>query len=482
MAAVQTLPPRTAQEPPQVEKPALTVTGAVDTSGKCFENGSSGRKTGSIMTIVGSAIANFSDGYQQNLASSTNIIFNHIIGTHVYTSAIQTRISNSLLVGSVIGIVLFGYLADKFSRKGGMLATSGLVVVGTLMSTLAFQVYSSQGVNAMLWFMTIARGTAGIGVGGEYPTSAAAALEGSQEHFDSRRGPIQVLISTLQATSGSAVCTFVYLMALVGSGNDLKVAFHAIYSIAIFLPLFVVVIRWRMQDGMLFTRSNFKERAIPWTLLLRQYFWRIIGTSAAFFLYDFVNFPNSIMSSVIINSLVPGKNVRHVALWQLYLALMPIPGVVIGAWLVNKIGRRWTGIVGLMGGYVIIGFIIGGCYDKLTQDALPAFVVLYGLLQAFGHLGPGATIGLISCEAFPTAARGMGYGIAAGFGKAGAAIGTQVFTPIRAAAGPASTFYVAGGVGILTSAIYYFLPEGNKTDLERADEEFERLLERRSND
>lgn len=183
------------------------------------------------------------------------------------------------------------------------------------------------------------------------------------------------------------------------------------------------------------------------------------------------------MSSVIINSLVPGKNVRSVGLWQLYLALMPIPGVVIGAWLVNRIGRRWTGIVGLIGGYVIIGFVIGGCYEKLTTEALPAFVVLYGLLQAFGHMGPGATIGLISCESFPTAARGMGYGIAAGWGKAGAAIGTQVFTPIRAAAGPASTFYVAGGVGVLTSVIYFFLPEGSQADLEREDEDFERLLE-----
>lgn len=182
------------------------------------------------------------------------------------------------------------------------------------------------------------------------------------------------------------------------------------------------------------------------------------------------------MSSVIINSLVPGKNVRTVALWQLYLALMPIPGVFIGAWLVNKIGRRWTGISGFIGGYVICGFIIGGCYDKLTKDALPAFVVLYGLLQAFGHMGPGATIGLISCEAFPTAARGMGYGIAAGFGKAGAAVGTQVFTPIRAAAGPSSTFYVAGAIGIVASGIYYFLPEGNRAELEAADEDFERLL------
>jgi len=186
------------------------------------------------------------------------------------------------------------------------------------------------------------------------------------------------------------------------------------------------------------------------------------------------------MSSVIINSLVPGKNVRVVALWQLYLALMPVPGVFVGAWLVNKIGRRWTGILGLMTGYVVCGFIIGGLYDHLTTESLPAFVVLYGLLQAFGHMGPGATIGLISCESYPTAARGMGYGVAAGFGKAGAAVGTQVFTPLRESAGPASTFYLAGGIGVLTSAIYYFLPEGLGVNLQQEDEAFESLLEEES--
>jgi hypothetical protein len=33
----------------------------------------------------------------------------------------------------------------------------------------------------MMWYMTIARGITGVGVGGEYPPSAAAALEGSNE-------------------------------------------------------------------------------------------------------------------------------------------------------------------------------------------------------------------------------------------------------------------------------------------------------------
>lgn len=91
-------------------------------------------------------------------------------------------------------------------------------------------------------------------------------------------------------------------------------------------------------------------------------------------------------------------------------------------------------------------------------------------------MGPGATIGLISVESYPTAVRGMGYGISAGFGKAGAAIGTQAFTPIQAAAGKASTFFVAGGVGILGCVVYYFLVEGSKLDLVKEDAEFEAYL------
>ena len=91
------------------------------------------------------------------------------------------------------------------------------------------------------------------------------------------------------ATSGAPICTFVYLMSLIGSGDDLKIAYHAMYSVSIFLPILVVLIRWRMQDGRLFERSNFKRRQIPWLLLLRNYWPRMLATSAAFFLYDFVN-------------------------------------------------------------------------------------------------------------------------------------------------------------------------------------------------
>jgi MFS family permease len=180
------------------------------------------------------------------------------------------------------------------------------------------------------------------------------------------------------------------------------------------------------------------------------------------------------MSSSIISSLVKDHDIRQTAIWQVILAVLPVPGVLIGAWLTNVIGRRNTGILGFAG-YVVLGFIIGGTYAKLSKN-IAAFVVLYGLLQAFGHMGPGATIGLISSESFPTAVRGMGYGIATAFGRTGAAVGTQCFTPLEDAAGTNSTFYLAGAVAVVGILVYCLLPESSKLDLAKEDRMLEEYL------
>ncbi|KAJ5248591.1 hypothetical protein N7468_000042 [Penicillium chermesinum] len=427
----------------------------------------------SNVTIVSCYIANFSDGLQNSLANPTNVIFKKLLGTG-YSSDMKTRMSNSVIVGAILGVVVFGFTSDLFSRRGGLLVTSSLVTIGTLMSTLALQVHPSHN---MLWFMVITRGIAGFGVGGEYPPSAAAGLEESDEVTKRYRGPLFVSFTTLMATLAGPILQIIYFICLVASGNNVTVAYHAIYSIATLVPLFIVVLRLLMVDSALFHQSNLKkQRRSPrlYLDLVRRYWWRIFTTSLAFFLYDFINFPNSIMSSTIISSLVKDGDIRQTATWQVILAVLPVPGVMIGAWLTNAIGRRNTGIAGFAG-YVVLGFIIGGTYSKLSKH-IAAFVVLYGLLQAFGHMGPGATIGLISSESFPTAIRGMGYGIATAFGRTGAAVGTQCFTPLEDAAGTSSTFYLAGGVAVLGIIVYCFLPESSKMNLAKEDRELEAYL------
>lgn len=100
----------------------------------------------------------------------------------------KTRISNSLIIGAILGVVVLGYTSDMFSRRSGLLLTSSLVVVGTLMSTVALTVYPS---HDMLWYFVIARGIAGFGVGGEYPPTAAAGIEESDSVSLSESFPIE---------------------------------------------------------------------------------------------------------------------------------------------------------------------------------------------------------------------------------------------------------------------------------------------------
>ncbi|PYH89976.1 MFS general substrate transporter [Aspergillus ellipticus CBS 707.79] len=428
----------------------------------------------SNLTILSCYIANFSDGYQNQLANPTNVIFKKLLGKEGYPSEMQTRISNALLIGAILGVVVLGHVSDMASRRAGLLCTSGLVTIATLMAAVALQVHPSYN---MLWYFVIVRGICGFGVGGEYPPSAAAGLEESDDFKRRYRGPVFVSFTTLMATLASPILMIIYLICLKASDNNLPVTFHALYSIGTILPAIIMGLRFFMTDSSLYHRSNFKRQRKParlYWLLARRYWKRLLTTSLAFFLYDFINFPNSIMSSTIIASLVTDGNIQTTAIWQVILAVLPVPGVVIGAWLTNAIGRKGTGLVGFAG-YVVLGFIIGGLYPKLSRH-IAAFVVLYGLLQAFGHLGPGATIGLISTEAFPTAMRGMGYSVATAFGRTGAAVGTQCFTPLRDNAGDSATFYLAGGVAVLGMIVYCFLPETSKLNLEEEDRELEKYL------
>ncbi|KAL4926242.1 major facilitator superfamily domain-containing protein [Aspergillus undulatus] len=409
----------------------------------------------SNLTILSCYIANFSDGIQNGLANPTNVIFKHLLATDPsgtgYPSTMQTRISNSLIIGAILGVVVLGYVSDMVSRRAGLLFTSGLVTIATLMAALALDVHPSYN---MLWFMVVVRGVAGVGVGGEYPPSAAAGLEESDDFKRRYRGPVFVFFTTLMATTAAPIMQIIYLITLKASDNNLPVTFHALYSIATILPFMIMLLRFFMVDSTLYHNSNFKttrqSRSFKFYLLLIRRYWpRLLSTSAAFFLYDFINFPNSIMSSTIIASLSSSRP-------------SPVPGVILGAYLTNAIGRKYTGILGFAG-YVVTGFIIGGLFTPLSNH-IAAFVVLYGLLNAFGHMGPGATIGLISTESFPTAIRGMGYSVALAFGRTGAAVGTH------------ATFYLAGSVAVLGIVVYWFLPESGELDLEKEDRELEAYL------
>lgn len=128
-----------------------------------------------------------------------------------------------------------------------------------------------------------------------------------------------------------------------------------------------------------------------------------------------------------------------------------------------------------------LGFIIGGANQQI-QQIFPLFVVLYGLFLTLGEVGPGSTVVLTASECFPTAIRGQMMGLVAAWSKAGAAIGTQVFSAILASwsneqKANQATFLIGSSFAVVGALIAWFVIPDVSARLNDEDEAWKKYLE-----
>ncbi|KAI0076811.1 MFS Git1p-like glycerophosphoinositol permease [Panus rudis PR-1116 ss-1] len=414
-------------------------------------------------TIAAAAFGLISDGYQNNLMTMSNVVFKKLY-PHDYTTSVSTRVSNSLLVGDIFGMLLVGLICDRFGRKVALVGTTFIIRLNRHSEL------------ALLRPCTPTRRLTHIeGVGGEYPASSTGASEAANEKMITQRGPILVMVTDFMLVFGGPVAVSVFLIVLSAAGEDhLGTVWRVCFGIGIIFPLSVFYFRMRMLSSELYRKGAIKHR-VPCGLAIKRYWKPLIGTCGSWFIFDFVFYPNQIFSGIIISSVIKDGDIKATAEWQLLLGALALPGVFIGALICNHIGRRNTMMIGF-GGYVVFGLIIGCAYDKVTK-IIPLFILFYGLLQTFGNLGPGDMSILVSAESYATPIRGTCFGVSAALGKVGAAVGTQVFTPIQNNLGQNWTFIIAaifGLAGILVT--FFFVPDMTGVDFVDEDRKFMEYL------
>ncbi|XRM48670.1 Plasma membrane permease, mediates uptake of glycerophosphoinositol and glycerophosphocholine [Aspergillus tubingensis] len=423
-----------------------------------------------FLTILASGFALISDGYQNNLMTMTNVLLKAEYPKQ-YVSAVSTRVSNALLVGEVIGQIVIGLTCDYMGRKAAMVFTTLMIVIGGILATASHGVT----INGMFWMLTVSRGIIGFGTGGEYPASSVSASETANDLTLKQRGPAFIMVTNFPLSFGGPFAVLVFLIVFSAcQQSHYSTVWRVCFGIGCIWPLSVFYFRWRMLNSALYRRGAIKKR-VPYGLVIRYYWKSLIGTCGAWFLYDFVTFPNGVFSASIISSVVGDDSILKTGEWQLLLGAISLPGVFLGALFCNKLGRKNVMMIGF-GGYLIFGLIIGCAFEKITK-IIPLFVVFYGLMQSSGNFGPGNMLGLLSSELYATGVRGTCYGLSAAVGKAGAAIGTQAFTPIEDNLGKKWTFIIAaicGVVGILVT--YFFVPDISGEDLRIRDEKFRAYL------
>ncbi|GJJ73359.1 hypothetical protein EMPS_05717 [Entomortierella parvispora] len=432
-----------------------------------------------LFTVIFSGFALLSDGYQVGVLSLVNVAFTKQYGER-FTSAMATRIGNSLFVGCILGQIGFGYICDRVGRKVGLMLTTLLVIVGAALCAGAYGAGGS--IEGMFWALTVYRGILGVGVGGEYPCSSASASEAADVVMPGRRGMLFVFVTNFVIDCGF-VLSALFPLILGVAGCSYEVIWRTSFAFGVLPPLSVMYFRFKMDNSDIFKKNAMKKN-VPYLLIIRRYWKYLLGTGGSWFFYNFISYPFGIFAGTIINQAI-GSEATFVqtAQWMLLLNVFYLPGSISGALASDKLGRKRTMALGFFS-QGVLGILMGVFYRRLL-DIFPLFVVLYGIFMMMGEFGPGDMLGLVSAEIYPTAIRGTAYGWSAAIGKFGAFVGTTVFKPAIESfgrgdqiTGQGRVFMLASGLALLGSLFTYILiPDYSKKGLHEEDEDFRRYLD-----
>ncbi|KAG6331725.1 hypothetical protein ID866_7362, partial [Astraeus odoratus] len=436
-----------------------------------------GLKGVSLIFACGTAL--FSDGYANGIIGSVNTLLTRIYPSSVFGGTTYSNTLTSVaFAGTVLGMLLFGWISDKLGRKFGMMTATAIVAVFSGLS--AASTGANHSIHGMLVMLCACRFLLGIGVGAEYPCGSVSASEQTEQEDIAKHAQHRwlVLATNTVLDLGFIIAAFVPLVLYwIFGPNHLRAVWRISLGLGVVPATAVFLWRLRMEDPDCYKKNSMKNARIPYRLVLRRYWKSLLGLSLVWFIYDFISYPFNIYSSTITNSITGGnKSLTVVFGWSVVITSFGLPGTLIGAFFIDYLGPKTTMITGLVM-QAIIGFIMSGLYTSLTKH-VAAFAVLYGIFQCFAQFGPGNCLGVTAAKSGPTAVRGQYYGVAAAIGKVGAFVGTWVFPHIveafggsTSARGNTGPFWIASGLSLVSALVTLLLVKPLTHDGMKAEDE-----------
>jgi MFS family permease len=435
----------------------------------------------------------FSDGYVNASIGSVNTILSRLYPTTYATSNATNNVSSIAFVGTVVGQLSFGYIADNIARKGGLMVANIMLILFTILCAVGtWGAHGSQ--YGMFAALTAFRFFLGIAIGAEYPTASVIASEFANQLPAGHRNRYFCWFTNSMIDLGFVIAAFVPLVLLwIFSERHLTAVWRLTLGLGVFPPLILFFLRLKLHDSKVYDKLNMKKAKVPYFLIFKFYWFRLLVVSIIWFVYDFSVYSFGTFSSAIISTVVPKVPSADGTLkpdlyktfgWNTVLNMFYLPGCFLGALSADYFGPRLTIAFG-MGFQGIIGFIMASLYGTLNNH-IGSFVVVFGIFTALGEFGPGDNIGLLASKTSATPIRGQYYGIAAAVGKIGAFVGTWVFPAItKKYGGPDGTnimgekvpFYISSALCLFAAGVALFLcPPVGQDALNKEDSDFVQYL------
>ena len=141
--------------------------------------------------------------------------------------------------------------------------------------------------------------------------------------------------------------------------------------------------------------------------------------------------------------------------YVLVMTLSQLPGYAAAAWLVDRLGRRYTLSLFLLGSGIASYFF--GHAETVTA------LLCWGATMSFFNLGAWGVIYTYTPELYPTEIRGLGCGWATGFGRVGGMVAPLLVGALLTDAWDMGhIFYIFAGVFVLISFIVLTLGRETK--------------------
>ncbi|GLI80460.1 acid phosphatase pho5 [Penicillium ochrochloron] len=446
-----------------------------------------------VRAIVVAGVGFFTDSYDIfaiNLASAMlGVVFWQDAKTNVgkIPSTADTAIKVSTSGGTVIGQLLFGWLADRIGRK----RMYGIELIIIIMATLAQALSSDSRAISIVGILIFWRVIMGIGIGGDYPLSSIitsefattkwrGAMMGSvfaMQGIGQFAAAIVALIMTtgfkesLETASSVAKCSGVCQLA-VDKMWRVVIGFGAVPAcVALYYRLTIPETpRYTFDVARDIVKADEDVRAYiagkseghpdevrrasviqnhtaeliapkaSWADFWRHYSqWKngrvLLGTAGSWFFLDVAFYGLGLNNSIILSAIgwsggaTVYESFRRNAVGNLILICAgAIPGYWVTVATVDTIGRKTIQLMGFII-LTILFIVIGFAYDPLLKSN-NGLLGLYVVAQFFFNFGPNATTFIVPGECFPTRYRSTSHGISAASGKVGAIIAQCVFGPL----------------------------------------------------
>lgn len=379
------------------------------------------------------------------------------------------------LIGMALGAVISGTVADRIGRKKVFTITVLLYSIASAFCALSWNYQS----------LLVFRFLVGFGLGGELPVAATLVSEYAPSRV---RGRFIVLLESFWGLGWiAAACIAYFFIPVYGWRMAFLIgALPALYVclIRLHMPESVryLLTRGRVDEARQIVLSLEKQLHVPSALFTGETETVPVVAKASFReLWKKPFMSRTIMLWLVwfginfsyygifmwLPSLVfqQGFTVVKTFEYVLIMTLAQLPGYYCAAWLVDKIGRKYT-----LSAFLLFSGVASYFFGHASTAAT---LMMWGSVMSFFNLGAWGVLYTYTPEQYPTVIRALGSGWAAGFGRFGGMAAPMMVGALLARSfGFASVFYMFALVFAAVAVIVLSLGvESKQKDLESLSDE-----------